>query len=541
MVHPAEAQPPRGEGVFPQVNNGGLQPVLVVNTREIDLGVLGPGEEAAGVFYLKNIGSGSLEWSTEGPEGWTRTESQSLSGIVGESPEAIRIQLNFLNGKGPGKLWNCSLLLRLEGGGQTASFRREAPIGTLRDSIRINSRGGARTVFFNARLSELASTSLLDVEPLRIDYGAVRPGEQITRRVQVRNRGKEPLKWKAGLPAKRGRTEAELVTKGRYVSFLNEAAVGAGSYPTAGQLREGLELAGPWAEEGGYPVSQGDRSILRYRFMGTGISLFIKKTPDGGPFTVFIDEQFVNLHDSFSDQRERVEILITDTQPEASHSLAIVNGGGRVVVEGVRIFGKPVLKGPPGWISIFPNSGMTTRETDYINIVLNANRLMPGVYGEQIVFTSNGGEADVEVFLEVATVTQTRFLDVHRYLAGSDYIFSTNPQAEASRLQGYRHLGIAFRLFSPGTPGTTDFFRWFNPAKGDHFYSSDPSGSAKSPAGYLFEGSIGNIATFRLAGTRELYRWVHPGKGVHFFTTDQGGEGLGKKGYRFDGIAGFVR
>ncbi len=61
-----------------------------------------------------------------------------------------------------------------------------------------------------------------------------------------------------------------------------------------------------------------------------------------------------------------------------------------------------------------------------------------------------------------------RFLDVHRYLAGSDYLFTTNPQAEASRLQlkGYRHLGIAFRLFAPGTPGTTDFFRWFNPVKG---------------------------------------------------------------------------
>jgi hypothetical protein len=537
----AEAQPPPGEGVSSRMGNGGLQPVLTVNTREVDLGALGPGEEAKGVFYLKNIGAGSLDWSTEGPEGWIRIESQNISGVVGELPEPIKIHLIFLNGKGPGKLLNCSLLLRLEGGGQMASFRREVPVGSLRESIRVNSQGGARTVFFNARLSELASTSLLDIEPLRMDFGAVRPGEQITRRVQVTNRGKETLKWKAGLPAKRRMQETELITKGRYVSFLNEAAIGAGSYPAAGQLRDGLELTGSWAEEGGYPVSQSDRSILRYRFTGTGISLFIKKTPDGGPFSVFIDEQFVNLLDGFSDRRERVEILIADDQPEVSHSLAIVNGGGRVVVEGVRIFGKPVLKGPPGWINIFPNSGTTTRETDYVNIVLNANRLTPGIYGEQIFFTSNGGEATVEVFMEVAAVTQTRFLDVHRYLAGFDYLFTTNPQAEAARLQGYRHLGIAFRLFSPGTAGTTDFSRWFNPVKGDHFYSSDPSGAGKPPAGYLFEGSIGNIATFRLAGTRELYRWYHPGKGYHFYTTDQGGEGLGKKGYRFDGIAGFIR
>jgi hypothetical protein len=536
----AEAQPPRGGDESSIIGNGRLQPVLTVTPREVDLGVLGPGEGAKGLFYLKNVGSGSLGWSLEGPEGWTKGESQNLSGVVGESPEPIKLHLIFLNEKAPGKLLSCPLLLRLENGDQMASFRREVPVGMMRESIRINSPAGARTVFFSVNLSELASTSLLEVDPLKIDFGVVRPGEQITRRVQVTNRGKAPLTWKVMLPVKKGMPETELVTKGRYVSFLNDAA-SAGSYPASGQLREGLELAGPWVQEGGYPVSQSDRSILRYRFTGTGISLFIKKTPEGGPFTVFIDEQFVNLFDSSSERLERVEILITDDQPELPHSLAIVNGGGRVIVEGVRIFGRPVLKGPPGWINIFPNSGMTTRETDYVNIVLNANRLTPGVYGEQISFSSNGGEAGVEVFLEVATMPQARLLDVHRYLAGSDYLFTTNPQAEASRLKGYQHLGVAFRLFSPGTPGTTDFSRWYNPAKGDHFYSSDPSGVGKPPAGYLFEGFIGNIATFRLAGTRELYRWYHPGKGVYSYTTDQGGEGLGKKGYRFDGIVGFVR
>jgi len=107
-------------------------------------------------------------------------------------------------------------------------------------------------------------------------------------------------------------------------------------------------------------------------------------------------------------------------------------------------------------------------------------------------------------------------------------------------VKGYRHTGIAFRLFSPGTPGTTDFFRWFNPSKGDHFYSYDPKGGKPLP-GYLFEGSIGNIGTSRLTGTRELYRWFNPTTNGHFYTTEQGGEGITKKGYRFDGIAGFVR
>ena len=202
-----------------------------------------------------------------------------------------------------------------------------------------------------------------------------------------------------------------------------------------------------------------------------------------------------------------------------------------------------LMKGPRGWISLFPDSGMTTRETDYINVALNTRQLMPGLYGDHVLFNSNGGVADVELFLEVAAETLPTMINVHRYLAGSDYLFTSNPQAEMSRLQakGYVGHGIAFRLFNSGTPGTTDFFRWFNPVKGDHFYSHDPQGGGKSLAGYHFEGSIGNIATSRLAGTRELYRWYNPSKGSHFYTTDPSGEGITKKGYRFDGIAGFVR
>ena len=336
----------------------------------------------------------------------------------------------------------------------------------------------------------------------------------------------------------------EQIPRGRYVSFRNASAVGTGSYSAAGQLKDNLELSGTWSEEGGYPVTQqGEYSALQYRFTGTGISLFIQKTPEGDPLMIYMDEQLITLIDGFSERRELVEIGIADEPLETSHRLTIVSDGGWVIIEGVRIFGKPLLKGPPGWIRIFPDSGMTTRETDYVNIVLNTPKLTPGIYGEMISFTSNGGDAIVEVFADVAAETQTRVLDVYRYLAGSNYLLTTNPQAEASRLQvqGYRNLGIAFRLFTPETPGTTDFFRWFNPVKGDYFYSSDRLGGGKPMAGYLFEGSIGNIATFRLAGTRELYRWHHPGKGRHFYTTDQSGEGLGKKGYRFDGIAGFVR
>jgi hypothetical protein len=526
--------------LFPVDEMDSFGSVLTVNLGEIDLGVLAPGEEAKRTFYLKNVGPGNPEWFAEGPKGWKLSESQNLSGLVGQTPVPLRIHLIYVREVGASKSRSCSLTLRLEGGGEAAVFRREVPVGELREELRFNYYGGTISVFFNVRLVEMASVPLLEVEPRRMDFGMIRPGEQITKRILLKNRGRESLKWKVGAAGTRG-MPAPPPPVGRYVSFRHETAV-TGSYTLTGQTREDLELTGTWAEEGGYPSGQGEQNSLRYRFTGTGIRLYFWKSPDGGPFSVFLDDQFIDIIDGYAERRERVEVLIADALADGPHLLAIVNGGGQVTLEGVHLFGKLIHRGPRGWITVFPDSGVTTRETDYINVALNTRQLLPGIYGEHVFFTSNGGEADVQVFLDVAVETQPRFMDVHRYIAGFDYLYTTNPQAEATRIQVkvYRHTGIAFRLFAQGTPGTTDFFRWFNPLKGDHFYSYDPKGGKPLP-GYLFEGSIGNIGTSRLTGTRELYRWFNPTTNGHFYTTEQGGEGITKKGYRFDGIAGFVR
>jgi hypothetical protein len=235
--------------------------------------------------------------------------------------------------------------------------------------------------------------------------------------------------------------------------------------------------------------------------------------------------------------------LVVEGLLYGSHLLTIVNKGGRVIVEGVRIYGKDIKKGKPGWITIFPDSGRTTKEIDYVNIVATTKHLELGYYGENIVFDSNGGEVALEVSLEVSEDHMRKIVDVYRYAAGSDSILTVNAGAEAGVLnaRGYQKQGIAFRLFSPGTPGTTPFYRWYNEAKKNHFYSHDPRGEGKSLQEYVYEGTIGNIATSRLKNTRELYRWYNPSTGRHFYSTDPGGEGIIKKGYRFDGIAGYVR
>jgi len=521
----------------------GLKPVLAVDPREIDFGAIGPGEEGKGDFLLRNVGSGRLEWSTEGPEGWTRIGRGELAGVVEETPASVKISLRFLRDAGQEKPQSGSLVLSLEAEGAAATFIREAQAGELREAIRFVSTGGTRTVFFRARLTQFASVPVMALAPVRIDCGTVRSGEQVSRTVRLANRGKEILKWRAGLAGRRGMPATARPLAGRYVSFLNESVAGTGSYSPVEALRENVHLTGLWGEEGGYPSGREENAALRFRFTGTGINLFLSKSPEGGPLDVYLDEQFAAHINGFSERRQREEIDLTEWLPDGPHVLTLVNGEGRTVPEGVRIFGRPVMKGPPGWISVFPDSGTTLRETDYVNIGINVRNIEPGLYGERVFFLSNGGEAEVEIFLEVAADTQPRLLDVYRYVAGDDYLYTTDPRIEAARLQakGYRNQGIVFRLFSPGTPGTTTFFRWFNPARGDHFYSSDQTGGGKPLSGYLAEGAIGNIATSKLTGTRELYRWHNPKTGRHFYTTDQTGEGLVKKGYRFDGIAGFVR
>jgi len=192
-------------------------------------------------------------------------------------------------------------------------------------------------------------------------------------------------------------------------------------------------------------------------------------------------------------------------------------------------------------ISIFPDSGDTTREIDYVNVMVNAKQ-PPGFYDESITFSSNGGKAVVQVSLEISAENRAaRVVDVFRYAAGYDYLYTANPEMEAKNIQRYRKQGIAYRLFAAGAPGTTPFYRWYNAEKNDHFYSYDFKGEGRSLQGYVYEGTIGNIATSRLTNTRELYRWYNSSTGRHFYTTDPNGEGIGKRGYRFDGIAGYVR
>jgi len=520
-------------------------PVLSVQPREIDLGTIGPGEDAKGSFHLKNLGSGTLHWRAHGPEGWLPLEKGELSAVLGDGLNFLRIYLKSLDNlkKNGIETTLYSIQLSIEANNDLISFRRDLPPGTHREGIKLTSTGGQRNVFLTFRVVEEKSAPLMEVEPTRLDFGIIGQAEQVSRRLKLTNKGRDTLEWNATIFENQNIEFSRLPKPGRYVSFLNEEIKGTGIYTIAERLKDTMSISGILLEEDGYPSLHGRNDTLRYQFSGTGITIFSWKNPEGGILLTYIDNKFINMDDCYAKQKESAEFPIADGLPDGPHILTLVNNDGCVTIEGIKIYGRNLMKGPRGWIKVLPKTGATTRETDYVNMMINAQQLNPGYYHKNIVISSNGGGAVVEVSIEVSADTIRRILDVYRYAKGFHYLYTTNPQAEAERLRvgGYKKQGIAFRLFSRGTPGTTDFYRWYNPQTGDHFYSYDRSGGGKSLKGYFFEGTIGNIATSRLTNTRELYRWFNPSTGCHFYTTDPKGEGSTKRGYRFDGIAGYVR
>lgn len=290
-------------------------------------------------------------------------------------------------------------------------------------------------------------------------------------------------------------------------------------------------------------MSKGNASAIKFRFHGTGISFFLQSHTEDGSSSVYLDEALMSLPDVLSGQWEKKELVIAEGLPDGAHTASIIIKEGGLELEGVKVFGKNIVRGPKGWITVSPSSGTTLNEKDYINIKVDTSYLASGYYGDQIVFKSNVGQEVAEVFVDVLSDAGHKVIDVYLYSKDLDYLFTADPLAESKRLiqNGYIKEGIAFRLFAVQTPGTTSFYRWYNPQIKDHFYNYDRTGGGKKLNGYVYEGTIGNIATSRMTNTRELYRWFNVSTGRHYFSTNsKGATGL-RKGYRFEGIAGYVR
>jgi hypothetical protein len=525
-----------------------LRSMLTITPREINIGTITAYKSGEGIFTLKNMGSGVIDWSTDGPEGWEKSEEQKLSSIVKNRADSLRVEIRLLSAKlvndDSSKIALHNAEMKLEVGSETLICHKEFSAGTHKEEIKISFAGGQKKIFVTFVIVSTQKSPLINLNPLRLDMGSILPDKIVSKKIIVTNSGKEMLTWSVVAQEHKSNETPTNFKKGRYMSFANEEARGSGVYTLPGHLKETVDLTGKWTESNGYPSGAEGENFIKINFSGTGIILYLLAYPDEVNLTAYIDKTLIGDRKLFADLKEKNgELLVAEGLVEEPHVLTVVSKDSRLVFEGVKILGENIFYLPADRINIVPNSGAITSQNNYLKVTLNTGQMTSGYYTDDIVFDTNSGEAIVEVFVEVIPDNTLKIIDIYRYYNGTDYLFTANPQAETKRLSQNKYVkeGIAFRLFKSETPGTTSFYRWYNPQKKDHFYHYNPSGGGKNLQGYIFEGSIGNIATSRLTNTRELYRWYNSKTEHYFYSTDLQGGKINKKRYRFDGIAGYVK
>ena len=517
-------------------------PVLLVSPHEVDFGAIGPGERSKGVISLKNVGGGELIWQAYGVGDWISPEGGAPSGTVGRSGRRLRVSIESVGGEDVPVGGLFAIRIRIEEGHNSVSYEKFLTAGSYREELKLYFNGGERSIFLKFDVAEKGSRPSMGIQPLGIDFGSVAADGTLIKKIELRNVGKNVLKWRALLQGGRKTFRGVVFEKGRYVSFANEAVSGKDYYSVPERLKGKVETSGEWTESRGNPYSTGESTLFQYSFSGSGIALFLWKDIYGGIAQVFIDGRLKGEIDCVSEERERVEFTAAENLVEGEpHVLVLSVRGGTAEIEGARIYTESLMRGKKGWIGISPERGTTTNEADYITVSVTPEGLPVGSYSENIIFYSDGGVEIVEVSLDVTGDKLPEIIDIYGYPKGTR--FQLHPESEQGdlRLQGYRKEGPLFRLFRKGTSGTSEFFQWHNPSKGTYFYSYDRSGGKRSLRGYVFDGSIGNIATLKLPRTRDLYRWFNPETEAYSYTTDPRGEDYEKKGYRYDGVAGYVR
>ncbi len=266
------------------------QPVLTVNPREIDLGALGPGEEAKGTFYLKNVGSGSPDWFAEGPEGWNLIgESESLRH---HRPDAGASADPSCLCQGSGSVEKPELFIAPPSGGgrsvqPSSAGRCLSEICGNRSGF--NYDGGTRTVFFQVRpvRAGLRTSAGRGAAPDGFRDGPS-GGADHAEDPSVTNRGRETSEVEGGSSRERRECRRRQPPPRAGTSpFRTRPLRHRRLFRRADSSGRDWSFPEHWAEEGGYPAGQGEQSVLRYRFTGTGISLYYLEISGRRPLQCF--------------------------------------------------------------------------------------------------------------------------------------------------------------------------------------------------------------------------------------------------------------
>jgi hypothetical protein len=128
------------------------RPVLAIAPRELDLGAIGPGQDAQGLFTLKNVGVGSLNWSTDGPESWTLAEGKKLIATIEGNHADLKIYIKISSPEESGSgdhpnRFPCQVTFVLQDDKAMIISKKDLMPGLHREVIRLVSTGGNRSLY----------------------------------------------------------------------------------------------------------------------------------------------------------------------------------------------------------------------------------------------------------------------------------------------------------------------------------------------------------------------------------------------------------
>ena len=523
------------------------EPVLLVSPRELDMGGIGPNEQARLSYQFKNAGTGSIAWTAHVSEEWTLRAVGEASGIAGQMPRFLTVVINTEEPDYDNEMFASDVYranMTITGGRQTAQYTRYLPTGKYREMITVISNGGTRHLFVAFELKSVSSRPELAVSPRGIDYGAVQEGENSMKKIHIANVGKNVLKWSLKPQGKRRYFNGVVLPKGRYMSLRNDQCEDNEEYRPPDSIADNVSVSGTWVTRNGYPEYVSGAGRLTYTFYGSGFAFSLEKSGSAGHIRVSIDGTVAGSYNYSGKTNEHSEYLVTNKLSEGIHVALLEFTGAPVVIEGMTLYASNIVTKQSGWLRVFPAKGTTTNEMDYCNVMIKPQGLAPGVYAENILFSSNGGNEHVCVSLEVVPGFDEPYINFYRFVKDESIILSHTKSLAGDEAKGYSRQGVAFRLFAEEVPGTTQLYQWRVPETGDILLSPDMDEvQLKRLLGkdYIFDGAIGNIATVKLEGARELFQWYHSETDRYFYSTDAKGEGMTERGYQYDGMIGYVK
>jgi hypothetical protein len=177
-----------GKNIVQAQSRENYQPVLAITPREVDVGTIRPGEIVMGVFTFKNMGSGVINWSTSGPEGWKKLENQKLSVTQEDETESLRFEIRLpvdgsqLKGfKFKSSFHNTEI--QFEAGSEKIICQKDLQVGKHKEAIKITSTGGSRTIYVTFKIATTQESPIINFNPARLDMGMVMPGKNVSKKI----------------------------------------------------------------------------------------------------------------------------------------------------------------------------------------------------------------------------------------------------------------------------------------------------------------------------------------------------------------------